>query len=206
MEANTQKLPHEIKQEIDNFRASLNRYLNDIEQESRKEVQYVSKALDQVITAFEESINKLSEELSLQIKELENENLGLKKVPNNLSAKLSELAPIICMDIQANLTKNLQFAINDTEAKVAELRENIIETINKIQGFKNSITKKLALFFTGTILASSLVSGLITYYITENLPRKFIINSTGNITIDDSQVSVWGKEIGKNFNNSKNPK
>jgi vacuolar-type H+-ATPase subunit I/STV1 len=203
---NTQRLPDEIKQDMDNFRASLNLYLTKIEQASGKEVQYISKALDQVTIAFEESINKLSEELRLQIKELESETLGLKKMPNNLSAKLSELVPIISMEIQTNLTKNLQFAIHDTEAKVAELRGNIIESINKIQGFKNSLTKKLALFFSSTILIPSLVSGLVTYYITENLPRKFIINSTGNITIDDSQVSVWGKETGKNFNNRKSSK
>lgn len=161
-----------------------------------RQIAYQIKTMEKHVISFTELARKFGAFAS----ELDDIASFLNELPSRIEDKIEEkikaISPTVAQDIQSNLTVDLQQSIqkcHDMTSIVMEKTDNVLK-------------KDLLKFFQGVailvILSTSAAVGG-TYFVMKKFPQRFFVNTTGDITVNNSTLSVSGKTpVNVNKNNN----
>lgn len=170
------------------------------------------------LTNFVEiNCSALCESVSSQIKELENTIQGLKKttislqtVPKKLSSEINTLAPQIGEYLnntnEETLKSFVRFLRDETEkanSVFKELASKLSEENHKSNKPKSGNLKRYFLGITISICISVLASLAGTYSLIRYFPTRVTIDNPENITLQNSEVSLWSSKNVQILENNK---
>lgn len=181
-----------LTDEVNQFGAKSNAHLKD----TRKEIDYAAQALEETALKFSGVMYEQLGIFEQKITVLAEETFSLRKLPDKIEARLDQLVPNISAQIQQGVLQDFELAIANCDKGVNALSDKILSVMQRIAELKANEFKKRLITFVLTISISIFGSGILTYFLIQQFPSKVMIDTKGGISIDGSNVSIWG--TGKN--------
>ena len=195
--------------------AELNFSLN----KTKNEVELLARSIDLKRIEFTEVTTKQLKALDIRIKSLEKETVLLHDIPQKLSRQIHEVIPHIALELDKlnqNAIKNLKTAhtnnieehnntVHDVAKIFKQLKEKSFEEQNdaalRLKQIKEKIEKidlqriKRNFLGLGIVLTISVLASLgATYAMIKQFPQRVNIQSPNNITVQESEVSLWSSK------------
>jgi len=190
-ESEAEKLPKSATQLLEDFRA-----LDAEVTISIKEVDtHFKQIVSQVNTGVEE-VKSMNAEISKNLTTLSREIAVLATIPQKLQHNLNELIPQIASQIQKECFKEYDVALAKSTELINGLNSKLELATRKLSSLddnkiKTKIKSSILLISISLLLTSAITFGMFRF-----LPRTVTIDTKGDISIDGSDVSIWG--MGKN--------
>lgn len=200
-QSEAKKLPKSARQMLKDFRA----LDAEITISIKKVDTHFRQIASQVNTGVEE-VKSMNVRISKNLTALSREIDVLATIPQQLQNSLNELVPQIASQIQKECFKEYDAAlakngglINDLNSKL-ELATREIDSLDQKQ-IKTKLKSSILLISISLLLSSAIMFGMFKF-----LPRTVTIDTKGDISIDGSDVSIWGmgKNSGQIFQKGKN--
>ena len=167
----------------------------------KNEVELLVKSIDIQRIDFTEAVKTQILELDKEIKSLEKETVLLHSVPTKLTNQLNEIIPSISVEL--NKMNQLKIKeLYDANKKSRQDHDNLIsDAASRLEEIKENIVKidsrrikRYFLFFVVTLVFSVLLSLGSTYDMLKKFPQRVHIQSPENITVQESEVSLWSSK------------
>lgn len=147
-----------------------------------------------------------------RIKSIEKETVLLHSLPKKLSAQINEIVPDIATEINKlhqNILENQNKEFNETAASFKQLQEayykkqtvslddatlRLSELKEKIEKIDSQRIKRYFLGFGVVLIVSVLASLGATYAMIKMFPQRVQIESPNNVTVQESEVSLWSSK------------
>ena len=160
-----------------------------------------------------EGVTKKIEELESLTKSLEKENVSLQSLPKKIAIKVQEIVPSIADELhKLNQTalENQNNLFNDAAVRFKQLQEEsfnkqnaaINDAASRLNQIKEEVEKidsqrikRYVLGLAVVVLISISASLGATYAMIKQFPQRVSIQSPNNITVKESEVSLWSSQI-----------
>ena len=171
----------------------------------------------ELLLRFDKSSQNLIQDLVKQNKELKQQAYALSKLPEKTGDQLMSLVPQISEELRKRVLEDFDHQLELTNVKINEMlkrlevRHNFIdqslstshakqlENLNvlnaRFEGLENTqLKRKILAYVTSTLLVFAVaLSACWTTF--KYFPSKVLINQGNNITVEGSDVTVWGKDF-----------
>jgi hypothetical protein len=183
----------DLNQSTEELNISLNK--------TKNEVELLARSLDLKRVEFTEATTQQLEALDAGIKSIEKETLLLHSLPKKLSTQIIELIPHIAIELNKlnqNEIKNLKIAHANSIEEQNKAVESAAFRLNQIKEEIEKIdSQRIKRYFLGlgvVVLISISASLGATYTMIRMFPQYVNIQSPNNITVQESEVSLWSSK------------
>jgi len=150
---------------------------------------------------FTEEVSKQINELDARIKALEKETVLLHTLPKKLSTQLGEVIPSIAAELNRLNQDEVGVLKNILKSNVEEQNNVIKDSVLRLKQWKEELEnidgksiKRYCLGFGIGLFVSVLASLGATYIMLKQFPQKIQIESPENVTVQNSDVGLWGSK------------
>lgn len=186
----------------------LNNELNQLLEETRMLLKTVEVKQDDV----SEGVIKKITELGSLTQALKKENVSLQSLPKKIAIKVQEMVPSIADQIHKlnqTVLENQNKVFNDTVVRFKQLQEEsfkkqnsaINDAASRLNQIKEEVEKidsqriKRYCLGLGVVVLISVPASLgATYAMIKAFPQRVQIESPNNVTVQDSDVSLWSSK------------
>ncbi len=186
----------------------LNNELNQLLEETRMLLKTVEVKQDDV----SEGVIKKITELGSLTQSLKKENVSLQSLPKKIAIKVQEIVPSIADQLHKlnqTVLENQNMVFNDTVVRFKQLQEESLKKQNtaindaasRLNQIKEEVEKidsqRIKRYFLGlgvVVLVSVSASLGATYAMIKTFPQRVQIESPNNVTVQDSEVSLWSSK------------
>lgn len=165
------------------------------------ETKLLLKTTDEKREAIVLQSEKTMEGLESVLKQMEQENLMLQRIPRKIQEQLNENVPAIAAELQRLGEQEREKSAKFFEEQIGNYNKTINDAALRLKEIKNEILtidkkrfKRSTLTFLGTILIASLISGLISYILVEKFPHHVTLRNTEQVNITDSKITFWNSQ------------
>jgi len=157
-----------------------------------KEVENQFQKIISEISGIAEEVKSMNLALDKNLSLLSKETTVLTILPKKLSDHLSELVPQIANHVQKEGFKEYDRGLENSRSLLEQLNEKLESATRKITNLELDVVRAKLKSSILLISVSLVLSSSITFAMFKFLPRTVTIDTKGDITIDGSNVSVWG--------------
>jgi len=173
--------------------------LNKDFQEVKNEINLLLNSLDSKRIEFCEATEDKIKKLEASTVEINNISGLFHSVPKKMSNEIKDLIPDLAKEIYLINKKNNEEFLANCDEKIKSMDEATMSNLQKIQDTQAQLEKatspsirKYLIGVTISMLLSISVAGASTYLILKKYPIKIDFSKMNNVTVKDSDVSVWG--------------
>lgn len=175
----------------------LNAELRELISEMTLLIKTVDNKREEVISTTEASLKKFNK----SIKDLAEENVLLQRLPKKIDSQLAETIPDIAVELDRISAQQVQELKKAHKQSIEEHNNAIVDAALKLEQIKEEICKidgmRIKRYFMnlGSVMIISVLASLgVSYALIEHFPNKVSIDYPNNVTIQNSEVSMWSSK------------
>ena len=159
-----------------------------------KEIEHVKQQLENTADALDAKFIGNITKLTQEIENLKAENFLIRNLPSKLGEKLEQLIPSISANLQKRIFEDLESTMKLYNERLTELAKKSKQITSEATTLSRRELGRKALGFGATIFFASILTIGVTYFAMQKFPQFINIDTTGNINIERSNLSIWEKE------------
>lgn len=163
------------------------------------EIEMLAKTVDVKRDEITNQVDHNLKDIKGIVELLKKENVLLHNVPKKLSEQLEEILPEIGKELQKLVKLQTEELVQAQEIALQEYNKSLKEASIQLQQVKDELQQsrsaRIKRFFVGvsvSIIISTLVASGSAYLLMKYFPTKLDLQNLESITIENSDVSVWG--------------